>query len=564
VFLAGAGFCLVRFLLGLGAVRGWRRRSRPVSDAGLMRLLETLAAALGCRRRVEVRETPHLTTPATAGWLRPFILLPAGWRAWSETERRAVLAHELAHIRRADYPAWLLARLSVAVHFYHPLVYWLAGRLQLQQELAADALAAPVAGGRRPYLFALAQLALRQEGRPVVWPARTFLSTHGTLMRRILMLRAKEAARGGWASVPARSLLAALMLGLALGVSALRGPAPGVAADAPADSGRLPAARPASARPPFDLTYVPPDAKGVVAFRPGAFFRLPGMKRHARAVNRGIESLCKQLKLPGGFGLKVEDIEQVTAGFYFVPVNGPKGNMTAMEYGPAMIRAARPFDWKKQLHRWIPNLEEVKHRGKVYYRGQAAGLALLAPKLSFHVPDDRTLLVEPVFGDNILSRLMRRGTGKPAPWARSPQWKAVERSLAAVALDNRDKSWIQKRSVDDEDEKTLRFFNDNVDGQVIGVEADRELVCQILLTCPDKRNARAVADRCQQLLNKARAALKEKHEGKRLKGRKLSCYCLAMELLRGRVKQVENRVSLRCTGKANLSDLFEWYCQLEQ
>ena len=60
-----------------------------------------------------------------------------------------MLAHELAHVRRTDYLAGLLARLGVALHFYHPLVYWLAARLHLQQELAADALAAatPAAAG---------------------------------------------------------------------------------------------------------------------------------------------------------------------------------------------------------------------------------------------------------------------------------------------------------------------------------------------------------------------------------------------------------------------------------
>src|SRR5262249_47446930 len=103
--------------------------------------------ALACRRRIEVRQTDDLTTAATVGWWRPLLLLPADWQGWSAAELRAVLAHEIAHILRADYATWLLARLSVALHFYHPLVRWLAGRLQLQQELAADALGALGAGG---------------------------------------------------------------------------------------------------------------------------------------------------------------------------------------------------------------------------------------------------------------------------------------------------------------------------------------------------------------------------------------------------------------------------------
>ena len=58
-----------------------------------------------------------------------------------------MLAHELAHIVRGDYATGLIARLAVVLNYYHPLVRWMAGRLQLQQEQAADALGARFAGG---------------------------------------------------------------------------------------------------------------------------------------------------------------------------------------------------------------------------------------------------------------------------------------------------------------------------------------------------------------------------------------------------------------------------------
>ena len=112
-------------------------------------LLDELRRAMGCRRRVELREVSDLTTPATAGWRRPVVLLPDDWRSWDDSERRAVLAHELAHVVRGDYAAGLLARVAVVLHVYHPMVHWMAGQLQMQQELAADAMGARFAGGRR-------------------------------------------------------------------------------------------------------------------------------------------------------------------------------------------------------------------------------------------------------------------------------------------------------------------------------------------------------------------------------------------------------------------------------
>ena len=152
LFLAGAAFGLLRLAGGLWAISDLRRRSRPVLDEPVHRLMQQLREEMGCRGAVELREVPGLGAPAAAGWLRAVVLLPADWRDWTDAELRAALAHELAHVRRSDYLLGLLARLGLALHFYHPLLYWLAGRLRLQQELAADGLAAPLAGGRDAYL----------------------------------------------------------------------------------------------------------------------------------------------------------------------------------------------------------------------------------------------------------------------------------------------------------------------------------------------------------------------------------------------------------------------------
>src|SRR5215831_16100721 len=152
---------------------------------------------MACTRPVELREVDDLTTPATIGWQRPLLLLPFDWRDWDADERRAVLAHELAHVRRSDFPAGLAAQLSLALHFYHPLAHWLAARLRLEQELAADAWGARLAGGQPSYLATLARMALRRDGRAATGPARAFLPSHGTFVRRIEMLRNGKAIHQG-------------------------------------------------------------------------------------------------------------------------------------------------------------------------------------------------------------------------------------------------------------------------------------------------------------------------------------------------------------------------------
>src|SRR5690606_35085183 len=152
LFGVGAALGLFRLLAGATAVRSYRRHRRPLADAMLYRLPETLREEHGCRRDGEIRESGKRSTPATVGCFKPIVLLPEGWRAWSRDELRAVLAHEIAHVARGDYLSGLLAQVTVAIHFYHPLVHWLVARLRLEQELAADASGMRISGGRDVYL----------------------------------------------------------------------------------------------------------------------------------------------------------------------------------------------------------------------------------------------------------------------------------------------------------------------------------------------------------------------------------------------------------------------------
>ena len=192
---------LLRLATGLWAMRRLKSRSRPLLDTAWCDTLDILRAEMGCVKPVELRFSAELDTPATIGWHNVLILLPADWQTWNEAERRAVLAHELAHVCRGDFLTGLLAQVCLASQFYHPLAHWLSARLRLEQELAADAWSARLSGGTLPYLTTLAQLALRRDDRALGWPARAFLPSRGTFVRRIEMLRNSKHVRHAWLSV---------------------------------------------------------------------------------------------------------------------------------------------------------------------------------------------------------------------------------------------------------------------------------------------------------------------------------------------------------------------------
>ncbi|MEX2092578.1 MAG: M56 family metallopeptidase, partial [Pirellulales bacterium] len=185
--LAAVG--IARFLLGLAFVHRCRRQSMPIDDAQLRDTFHSLARELQIVAPVELVEVPTLSVAATIGWRRPLVLLPANWRDWTTDERRAVLAHELSHVAQRHFPLWLVGQLAIAAHFYHPLVHWLGRRLRLEQEFAADRLAARVFGSHRRYANVLAALALGPARRTSGYASLGLFMARPLLMNRIAKLR---------------------------------------------------------------------------------------------------------------------------------------------------------------------------------------------------------------------------------------------------------------------------------------------------------------------------------------------------------------------------------------
>jgi len=106
-----------------------------------------------------VRESETISVPMTVGQIAPTILLPMGWRDWDPMKLQAVLAHEDAHIRRADWAIGVMARINCCVFWFHPLAWWLKRELALLAEYACDDSALAQVGDRRQYAQALLEIA---------------------------------------------------------------------------------------------------------------------------------------------------------------------------------------------------------------------------------------------------------------------------------------------------------------------------------------------------------------------------------------------------------------------
>jgi beta-lactamase regulating signal transducer with metallopeptidase domain/HEAT repeat protein len=122
-------------------VRRMVRQAKPLDSEDWLTPLWEIADRLGLDEAPRVLRSEEAKMPFACGVLNPTIVLPAECDTWSLDRRRAVLLHELAHVRRHDLVGHTLGRLACAVYWFHPLVWTAAKRLRSESERACDDLA---------------------------------------------------------------------------------------------------------------------------------------------------------------------------------------------------------------------------------------------------------------------------------------------------------------------------------------------------------------------------------------------------------------------------------------
>lgn len=204
--------------MSIWSATGWfiaqrlKRRSKHALPQIWQSRLAVLAGQLGVRRGIRLCESTLAKVPAVIGWIRPVILIPAGALInLSAQELEAVLAHELAHIRRFDYVANLLQSAIEALMFYHPAMWWVAKRIRAERENCCDDLAIAACGDRVTYARALTALEELRSG----YPQFAMAATGGPLLSRVRRMLGKDDPQRR--SLPVWMALAAVLIaGLAV------------------------------------------------------------------------------------------------------------------------------------------------------------------------------------------------------------------------------------------------------------------------------------------------------------------------------------------------------------
>ena len=190
VWVFGVLMLSSRLVGGWVLVRRLVRHAARCPSARLQMLAASLGRRLGVHRVIRVVESSTVSVPTVVGWLKPVVLFPAAAIAQLPAAQvEALLAHELAHIRRQDYLVNLLQSAVETLLFYHPAVWWMSRRVRAEREQCCDDLAVSVCD-RLVYVHALAGLAERTTHARLALAA-----TDGPLCSRVRRLLGHEDRR---------------------------------------------------------------------------------------------------------------------------------------------------------------------------------------------------------------------------------------------------------------------------------------------------------------------------------------------------------------------------------
>ena len=226
-------WCIGVLVFATRLVVGWRLSWRLVKTAdeiltpAVIEIFKNVRERLGLRGPIPLLAHVRLDSPVVVGWLRPVVLLPVSLiSGFTLDQLRAILAHELAHIRRHDFVVNILQRCVESILFYHPAVWWISKRIRAEREHCCDDIAIRLCGSRKIYAEALIELERARQPRPALAVA----AADGAVLQRFRRVLGMSTSVVDWQSAVGTLLFLGVWVVVGVWQSATLQATPAVAA----------------------------------------------------------------------------------------------------------------------------------------------------------------------------------------------------------------------------------------------------------------------------------------------------------------------------------------------
>ncbi|WP_064196261.1 MULTISPECIES: M56 family metallopeptidase [Emticicia] len=212
MWFIGTSLLLLRLVVGFTHVQGMKIQQVKPVNATIQALMDTLLEKTQMPSTIKLLESARASVPMTIGWLRPVVLLPIGMATGLGIKQlEAILAHELAHIKRYDYLVNIFQNVIEILFFYHPATWFISGKVRDERENCCDDFAVEICGDSLVLAKALTQVASYQHQPHLAMAFGAKRQTFMDRIKRIIGINdAKPMSYGNWAAVFVMILVVAL------------------------------------------------------------------------------------------------------------------------------------------------------------------------------------------------------------------------------------------------------------------------------------------------------------------------------------------------------------------
>jgi TonB family protein len=301
VWAAGAAVALFVLAVGFARLAWLSGRAEPIGNATWRVESDDICRRFGLRRAPRLVRSSHPTLLVAWGWFRPVVVVPAMAMEWPADRIRIVLAHELAHVARADTITLIAAEVLRALHWFNPLAWMVARALRHESERACDDVVLGVGTEACVYAGHLVGVARELRARPLGMPAPA-MAVPSSLERRIVAMMNTTLDRTRPSRVTrALAVAACLLFTIAVGAAQQTaagisgrvldqtgGTVPGVLVTIEDAAGDIVGTDHTDVRGDFQVAQLPPGTYTLTA-------QLPGFKRVVRAgIQVGAARIAEQ------------------------------------------------------------------------------------------------------------------------------------------------------------------------------------------------------------------------------------------------------------------------------